>query len=161
MLSIDKSITVPYDKDSCFDAILSILPNIPRCSIESNNKLAGSISAKTSAGISSYGEIISITIQSTTYGSIITASSAPKMPYLLWKNQNTKNVDDIINAFSKYASEKLKVKSSVSSSPNSPSIKASSTSTIDRLNKLKSLYEAGAITEDEYKNKRQKIVDEI
>ena len=150
MLLIEKTISVPYSKANCFEAMRSCLNSLEKFEIREANELAGTFDVNVRASMGSYGELVSISMYEDREYCSITVTSSPKMPYLLWKNQNTKNVSTIIQVFTNEIKE-YPQEPEFSESPN----------VADRLTELKKLYDSGLITEDEYNSKRAKILAEI
>lgn len=145
------SFEVPYKKADCFSVALSVIDELSKWRVKSQNQITGIIQVNVSPGLTSttWGDVVTISMNETSSGgTFVTVNSSAKAFSLAAGMQQSKNVTRFVEAFS----SKIKQydKNSVATSSNF--------NTADEIMKYKQLLDAGAITQEEYDAKKKQLL---
>lgn len=153
-LSSDATLEVPYSPTDCFEAMKSAAETLPKFKLKSENLSAGRLQYNVSAGMTSFtwGDIVTVGLTETQNGCTkVSISSTAKAPSLLASVTENKNIEALTNAFMDKIQNYQKVEGSIST--------ASSTSVADEIKKYKELLDMGAITQDEFDQKKKQLLN--
>jgi uncharacterized protein YqgQ len=148
-----------YAPEDVFDAVIEAVSNIKGFKVDKTDKPTGRIMVKAGISLMSWGENLPISITETSSGKTrVNIISTPKTGILLGGamdfGKNRANIEKILDEVSKILQSKqpVKTKASAQIDTNDP---------IQRISKLKNLYDQGLIDEEEFKKKKEQIMSEI
>lgn len=142
-----------YDRDTVFEAVKVALLKL-NFSIRSENEAAKVIQADVRMTFTggSWGDILTVSVgQGNGSGSQITVKSAAKAPTLLAGNKQSKNIEMFLSCLEEVLKEFDEVPSCNTS--------ADTTDAVSEIKRYKELLDMGAITEEEYNQKKSQLLN--
>ena len=152
-LSSDATLEIPYSTADCFSAMKSAAETLPKFKIKSENVSAGRLQYSVRAGMTSFtwGDIVTVGFTPTPDGGTkVSMTSTAKAPSLLASVTENKNIEALTNAFMDKIQSYQKVSSTTPV--------AASASAADEIRKYKELLDMGAITQDEFDQKKTQLL---
>lgn len=152
-LSSNTTVEVPYTPSDCFQAIKDAIKTLPKFKLKSETPSAGMLQYSVGMGMTSltWGDIVTIVITALENGSTkIDITSTAKAPSLLASVTENKNIQTITNAFMGEIKNYQKIEVSSSAS--------NGLSAADEIKKYKELLDMGAITQDEFDQKKNQLL---
>jgi len=148
----------PYAKSDVFSAILAAIPTLAGMHVDGHDEIAGRIVVKAGVSWFSWGEIIPISLSALPgRGTRVEVTSTPKTGLLgggaFDMGKNRKNIERILAA----ASQHLQLRNTAPV----VAIAAPVESAAERLAQLRSLFQNGLITPEEYESKRKDIIASV
>lgn len=150
-LSSNASLEVPYTPDDCFSAMKEAASTLPKFKLKSETPAAGALQYSVGAGMTSFtwGDIVTVNITALQNGgSKVNMTSTAKAPSLLASITENKNIQDLTDAFMCALEDYEKVAAPVSTA----------TSPADEIKKYKELLDMGAITQEEFDQKKKQLL---
>jgi hypothetical protein len=149
----------PYLKKDVYDALVEAIPKIKGLKIDNKDELGGRLTVKAGVSLMSWGENIPITVTEISPGRTrVDIISTPKTgmygggAFDLGKNRA--NIEKILNETSKILSTKPPV-----SPPKVTDVKEGDL--MERMVKLKNLYDNKLITEEEYNMRKSELLKQL
>ena len=152
ILSSDTTADFPYSKEACFSAMVASIEKGYDYALKDYNEEAGFIQACTVGSMTTWGEIISISILSTPAGCTIKLSSNSKVPGLFSAKKNVQNIQAMLDRLTL----ELQAYTPLSSAPLAE--QECNVSLENRLLSLNKLHDTGLISDEEYTQKRAEII---
>jgi len=153
LMSRETSIEVPYAQDICFCAMATVLDRMRGVVLQTLNETTGTIQASVKMSFTSlsWGDDIIVQILPGQNGlSKITLSSTAKGPAFFAGSQQSKNLSEILAAFS----SELGYYDPIDHTKTFPAY-----SVADEIMKYKQLLDSGAITQEEYAAKKDQLLN--
>ncbi len=146
----------PFRKETVFDAICNVIPNISGMTLNSSDKLTNRIIVKAGVSIWSWGENIPIQLSSITETKTkVQITSSPKTGIMFGgaydMGKNRKNIEKILSATSEYLSK-------LDPEPQPTEASNGEKSVADEIKKLKQLLDDGILTEEEFCQQKSKLL---
>ena len=147
------TVEYPFSQKTVFKAIMEAAPNIEGLTVDSADEMSGRVTFKAGVSLASWGENVPVQlIQIAPNRTQMKVLSTPKTGVMFGGamdlGKNRRNIEKIISAVSAVLSAKT--------TEDSPIQKRNSD--IDELMKLKSLLDAGAITDMEFKEQIENVL---
>lgn len=147
------TVEYPFSHKTVFKAIMEAAPNIEGLTVDSADEMSGRVTFKAGVSLASWGENVPVQlIQIAPNRTQMKVLSTPKTGVMFGGamdlGKNRRNIEKIISAVSAVLSAKT--------TEDGPIQKRNSD--IDELMKLKSLLDAGAITDMEFKEQKEKVL---
>lgn len=147
------TVEYPFSQETVFKAIMEAAPNIEGLTVDSADEMSGRVTFKAGVSLASWGENVPVQlIQIAPNRTQMKVLSTPKTGVMFGGamdlGKNRRNIEKIISAVSAVLSAKT--------TEDSPIQKRNSD--IDELMKLKSLLDAGAITDMEFKEQKENVL---
>jgi Short C-terminal domain len=148
----------PFKKDTVFDAICKAVPSISGMKIDHSDKLSGRIVVKAGISLWSWGENIPIQLSAISgVRTKVQITSAPKTGILLGgafdMGKNRKNIERILTVTSAVLSNTpQEVQAAGNEGTNGSSV-------ADEIQKLKKLFDEGALTQEEFNQQKAKLLN--
>lgn len=147
------TVEYPFSQKTVFKAIMEAAPNIEGLTVDSADEMSGRVTFKAGVSLASWGENVPVQlIQIAPNRTQMKVLSTPKTGVMFGGamdlGKNRRNIEKIISAVSAVLSAKT--------TEDSPIQKRNSD--IDELMKLKSLLDAGAITDMEFKEQKENVL---
>ena len=147
------TVEYPFSQKTVFKAIMEAAPNIEGLTVDSADEMSGRVTFKAGVSLASWGENVPVQlIQIAPNRTQMKVLSTPKTGVMfrgaMDLGKNRRNIEKIISAVSAVLSAKT--------TEDSPIQKRNSD--IDELMKLKSLLDAGAITDMEFKEQKENVL---
>lgn len=152
-LSSDTVIEVPYSPSDCFTAMKIAAKKLPKFKLKVENSAAGTLQYSVGPGMTSFtwGDIVTIGITELQNGGAkISITSTAKAPSLLASVTENKNIQTLTGVFMDELQSYQKVVTQDSS--------ATPLHATDEIKKYKELLDMGAITQEEFDQKKKQLL---